>query len=89
MTRLGRIILPLAFFLFIGFTIYSTVDLRKFTCEVCMEFEGEEACATVSASTREEALRTATDNACGRLASGMAAQFRCTRQQPLRVSWKP
>lgn len=81
-----------AAFLFLGIVlavvIYSSMGLRKFTCEVCMEFKGRTNCATASGTTQEEAVRTATDTACATISAGMTESIQCSRTPPLSVTWQ-
>ena len=62
--------------------LYSTLSLGAYSCEVCMEFRGQSKCRTARGSSREEATRTATDNACAFLASGMSDGMACTNTPP-------
>jgi hypothetical protein len=55
------------------------------TCEVCIEFDGRTQCRTAKGPTIEEATRTASDNACALLASGMTDSMRCGRTPPKSV----
>jgi len=50
--------------------------------EACIEFEGRESCRTASASTRQQAERTAIDNACAQLTSGMTNSIACQNTPP-------
>jgi hypothetical protein len=65
----------------------STRNLSSYRVEVCIEFDGRSACRTASAATREQAQRTATDNACAQLASGMSQSIQCTNTRPSKVTW--
>jgi hypothetical protein len=65
----------------------STRNLSRHRVEVCMEFNGQSVCRTASAATREQAQRTATDNACAQLASGMTQSMQCTNTPPAKVTW--
>lgn len=67
--------------------VYSTLGLRQHRVEVCVSFDGQEMCRTASAATREQALRTATNNACALIAHGMTDSMACTSKPPLSVSW--
>ncbi len=69
----------------IGFVVYSSLQVSAVECEVCMRFDGREVCRSASAARREEALRSATDNACAWLTSGMTSTIRCLRGQPLKT----
>jgi hypothetical protein len=53
-----------------------------------MEFRGGTACRTASAETREDAIRTAADNACAQLVSGMTDSIACTQTPPKSISCK-
>jgi hypothetical protein len=56
------------------------------TCEVCITFHGHTVCRSASGPTQDEAVRTATDNACAFLASGMTDSIRCSNTPPTRVT---
>ena len=70
-------------FLIVMYT--STRNLSAHRVEVCMEFRGRQACRSASAATPEMARRTATDNACAFLASGMSDSIACTNTPPASV----
>jgi hypothetical protein len=72
---------------FLAIMYTSTRNLSTYRVEVCMEFNGREACRTASAATREQAQRTAVDNACALLASGMTDSIACTNTPPKKVTW--
>ena len=67
--------------------LYSTMSLAKFRVEVCMTFNGRTDCRTASADTEEHALRSATSNACGLIASGVTDSLACEHSQPTSVRW--
>ncbi len=70
----------------LGVIVYSSMGLRKFTYEVCMEYRGRTNCATASGTTREEAIRTATDTACATISAGMTESIQCSSTPPARVT---
>jgi hypothetical protein len=72
----------------IGFLIYSSMHLAQARVEVCMSFNGQTACRTASADTREHALRAATSNACAMVSSGVTDTMACERANPTSVQWK-
>jgi hypothetical protein len=72
---------------FVGLVVYTTMGVGRYQCEVCITFGGRTACRTASARTEELALRTATENACAQLASGMTESNRCQSTPPDRVRW--
>lgn len=66
--------------------IYASVGLSAHKCEVCVAFEGREACRTVEAASLEEARAGATTNACALVASGVTDSMRCQRMGPVRIA---
>jgi hypothetical protein len=68
--------------------VYSTMTMASNRVEVCMEFNGRTACRTAAASSKEFALRTATQNACAEIASGVTDTIKCEHSEPVRVTWK-
>ena len=67
--------------------LYSTMNLAKFRVEVCVTFNGRSDCRIAAADTEEHALRTATSNACGLLASGVTDSLACEHTVPTSVRW--
>lgn len=66
--------------------VYSSLGLSAHRCEVCLRFEGRQACRTVEAATEEEARNGATTNVCALLTSGVTKSMQCQRATPERVS---
>jgi hypothetical protein len=71
----------------VGFVVYSTMNTGRIRCAVCITFRGQQACRTASASTRELALRTATENACALISSGVTDSNQCHNTPPDSVRW--
>ena len=55
------------------------------TCEACVTFRGQEICREAQGATRDEATRTAIDNACALLATGRKENIECTTKAPVRA----
>ena len=72
---------------FLGIVIYSTIGSGRIRCEVCITYQGRNACRTASARTRELALRTATENACALISSGVTDSNQCHNTPPDSVHW--
>ena len=53
----------------LALVLYSTMGNAKFRCEVCVSYQGRQACRTAAAATQEQAERTAKENACAQIAS--------------------
>jgi hypothetical protein len=69
----------------VAFVLYSSFRVAAIECEVCMRYDGRELCRSASAARREEALRSAADNACALLTSGMTNTIRCQQTEPART----
>ena len=70
------------FVFFAGLMLYSMTRQFAETCEVCITFKGRTACREAYGKTPEEAIRTATDNACGLISSGMTDTIACGNIAP-------
>ena len=84
------LVLAIAFFaLVIGAVVYTTMSASssKYRCEVCVEFQGRTQCRTAAAATEMQARRTAQENACALIASGVTDSMQCGNAQPLSVKW--
>ena len=78
----------LLFAALIALIAYSTMGTSANRVEVCMVYDGRNACRTASGSTKDFALRTATSNACAQIASGVTDTIKCEHADPVRVTWK-
>ena len=67
--------------------LWSSMGLTAYRVEVCMAYEGRSACRTASGADKESALRTASDNACAQISSGMTDSMACGRSVPTSVKW--
>ena len=70
-----------------GALYYSTTTLAAHRVEVCMEFKGMTSCRTAAGSTEEFALRTARNNACAMISSGVTDSIACDQSTPKKVNW--
>jgi hypothetical protein len=66
----------------IGLVLQSVLRARKHECEVCVTYRGATMCRSAEGATREEAARTAAENACAFLASGMTESIQCQNTPP-------
>lgn len=79
----GRIITIVAIVTFVALLLYNTLSAQKYTCEVCVEFNGQRNCATASHESEDEAEHSAQMTACGPLTNGMDDQIACSRRPPV------
>jgi hypothetical protein len=71
--------------LFFGLLAYLTLGQKQIRVEVCVEFQGRQNCRIAAGPTQEQATRTATDNACATISSGMTESMTCGRTPPVSV----
>jgi hypothetical protein len=72
---------------FIALLAWLSLGQKQHRVEVCVEFEGRQNCRIASGPTRDQALRTAADNACATIASGMTDSMACSHSKPVSVRW--
>ena len=84
-----RITLTLLAALTLALIIYSSFQESVVECEVCMVYGGSRQCRRASGATQDDAIRTATNNACVFLASGMSESIRCSNTPPVSVTCEP
>lgn len=73
----------------IGVVVWSSFGIGGVRCEVCIGFDGRQACRAVDADTEEAARSGAVTNACALLASGVTQTLACERTPPTRASCAP
>ena len=72
----------------LGLMIYSMMSLNGNRVEVCMQFNGHSVCKIARGATQEDAVRTATANACGEIAGGVTDTMACLRSEPTKLTLK-
>jgi hypothetical protein len=70
----------------LGIMVYSMMNLSSNRVEVCMQFNGVTNCKIARGATQEDAIRTATTNACGELAGGVTDTMACLRAEPAKLN---
>ncbi|MGH9721202.1 MAG: hypothetical protein ACRD8O_13385 [Bryobacteraceae bacterium] len=82
------VLLGIAFVvLVLGVIVFTTMGTNKYRCEVCMDYQGRRSCRVAGASTEQQALRTAVENACALIASGVTDTIGCGNTPPASVKW--
>ena len=69
----------------IGVVVWTSLDVGAVRCEVCITFEGRQACRAVDGATADEARQSAINNKCARLASGVTQTMACERTPPTKM----
>ena len=76
--------------LVIGAVVYTTMSASssRYRVQVCVEFQGRSNCAIAAAATEQGALRTAQENACAVISSGVTDSMQCGNlNRPVSVKW--
>ena len=82
MSKRVKILVVIAVLAVAAYIMLSPSRLGKVSCEVCMEFKGQESCRTARGPNRDEAITTARDNACARIAFGREDSILCGGKEP-------
>jgi len=69
----------------IGVVVWAGLDVGAVRCEVCITFEGRSACRSVDGANADEARRSAINNTCAQLSSGVTQTMACERTPPTRM----
>lgn len=69
-----------------GIMAYSMMSLSSNRVEVCIQFKGATTCKIARGATQQDAIRTATSNACGELAGGVTDTMACLRSEPTKLN---
>lgn len=72
---------------FLALLAYSTLAGPRYRVQVCMSYQARSACKTVSAKSEQAALRSAAENACADIASGVTDTIGCQQSQPQSIHW--
>lgn len=78
-------------FLLIAPAVWMTMTVlseAKVNCRVCMDFNGKQHCANAVGSDKETCVKTASDNACAPIASGMTDSIACSQRAPISIDVK-
>ena len=73
------------FFALIGVMVYSTLNLAEHRVQACMTFKGQTNCRIASGSSIPFATRTAIQNACAGIASGVTDSIACEQSSPAKL----
>jgi len=73
----------------VGVVLYTSFHIGGVRCEVCITFEGRDACRAVDGTTEPEARQAAVTNTCALLASGVTQTMACERTPPTRERCEP
>ena len=72
---------------FIALLAYMTMGMKQHRAQVCVNFQGRVNCRIAAGPTREQAQRTATENACATITNGMTESMSCGQMPPTSVKW--
>ncbi|MCW5891658.1 MAG: hypothetical protein KIT14_14070 [bacterium] len=72
----------IALSLVVGLVVWSSLHVGSVRCEICIVFEGRQACRAVDGASAGEARQSAINNTCAFLASGVTQTMACERTPP-------
>lgn len=84
--RIAGVVGSLLGIILLGLIAWSAMPAAGVECEVCVTYQGRTECRKAKGTTEEETIRTAKDNACALLTSGMSDVIACGNVQPSRVT---
>jgi hypothetical protein len=70
----------------VGVVVWLSSSIGAVECRVCIDFQGRRNCATAAAPTREEAVHSARNTACGTISGGVRDSIACGNTVPSEVS---
>ena len=76
----------LAFVAFMGGVIYLSIPQSPYSCEVCLEFNGERVCRKGVGSSQQEARKAAQESTCGGNVRGMSESIKCANAEPVQLT---
>ncbi len=68
--------------LFLAALLYVTMAETGTECEVCVDFEGRNACSSARGGDRDLAIQQALASACAVITSGVTETVKCGRTLP-------
>ena len=73
----------------IGFVVMSSLNVGGIRCEVCVDFNGRQACRSVDGDTESDAHSAAVTNACALVSSGVTDTVACQHSTPTKLVCGP
>lgn len=81
------VVLGILFVLVLALIAYSSLGNSAYRVKLCMTYNGQSACKTVSAKTERNALEAAITGACADIASGVTDTVKCNQTEPASTVW--
>jgi hypothetical protein len=75
-------VISLGILLFVGYVVYGSVSRTQVSCEVCLQFDGEQVCRRGAGESEAVALRAAQESTCGGRGFGMSEIIACHNRVP-------
>lgn len=83
----------LLLFIFIALPVvvmtWQIVKTQHVRCEICVQYKGQQNCRQASGDTAKNCFRTAQDNACATISSGMTESIECSDTVPFKQNILP
>jgi len=69
----------------IGFVVWSSFQVGRVHCDVCITFNGRQACRSVDGDDEQDTRQAAITNACAQISSGVTDSMACGRTTPTKL----
>lgn len=66
----------------VALVVWLSTSIGAVECRVCIDFEGRRNCATAAAPTKDEAMHSARNTACGTISGGVRDSIACGNTPP-------
>lgn len=72
----------------VALVVWLSSSIGAVECRVCIDFQGRRNCATAAAPTKEEAVQSARNTACGTISGGVRDSIACGNTTPSEATCK-
>jgi hypothetical protein len=84
--RNTRLLTAVFLVVIIALVVWLSTSIGAVECRVCIDFQGRRNCATAAAPTKDEAIHSARNTACGTISGGVRDSIACGNTPPSEVS---
>jgi hypothetical protein len=70
----------------VALVVWLSSSIGAIECRVCIDFQGRRNCATAAAPTKDEAVQSGRNTACGTISGGVRDSIACGNTPPSEVS---
>lgn len=86
--RSTRLLTAVFLIAIVALVVWLSSSIGAVECRVCIDFQGRRNCATAAAPTKDEAVQSARNTACGTISGGVRDSIACGNTTPSEVACK-